>query len=194
MGNVDMLSRRLRQLREEAGLSQSQLADELSVSRGSISYYENGDRTPDVEFLMKAKEYFGVDYEYLLGETSIRNKNDRSGIEKTMDHLSERKSSCIFSILRLLIQCAELYDKIPALDGSEFFEYLTADINQYIEAYKNIPYDLQRYDELCTIKRFLDRIVHTNAPDIIYHVSRLELSKNYTETEKGATYGEHQED
>ncbi len=80
MGNTDTLSRRLRELREETGLSQALLAEELGVSRGSISYYENGDRTPDVDFLSKAKEYFGVDYEYLLGESSIRNHRDRTSI------------------------------------------------------------------------------------------------------------------
>ena len=60
-------SRKLKSLRERAGLNQSQLADKLDVSRGSISFYENKDRIPDVVFLYKVSEYFGVSTDWLLG-------------------------------------------------------------------------------------------------------------------------------
>lgn len=184
MGNIEMLSRRLRELREAAGLSQAQLAEELSVSRGSISYYENGDRTPDVDFLMKAKEYLGVDYEYLLGESAIKNYRDRTNIESTIEHLSDAKRNSIFHFVRLLIQCAELYDSTQAFDSHNFFEMLTADLATYIEAYKNIPYDLERYDERTTMLRFLDRVMHTNIPDIMYQISRYNLLKELRESKE----------
>ena len=58
---------RLRKLRELAGLSQNQLAEKLKVSRGSISFYENMERTPDIEFLCNTADYFGVPVDYLLG-------------------------------------------------------------------------------------------------------------------------------
>lgn len=177
MGNIDTLSRRLRELREETGLSQALLAEELGVSRGSISYYENGDRTPDVDFLSKAKAYFGVDYEYLLGESSIRNHRDRTSIEASIEHLPEGKRNSIFHFVRQLIQCAELYGQTPSLDTAGFFEQLTADITTYIEAYKSIPYDLERYDDRTAMLKFLDKTIHTNVPHIMYSVSRYHLSK-----------------
>lgn len=68
MGNVTKnFGERLKTLREAAELTQQQLAEALKVSRGAISYYENGDRTPDIEFLDCAAEYFGVSLDYLLG-------------------------------------------------------------------------------------------------------------------------------
>ena len=45
---TDMFAKRLKELRETAGLTQEQLAKELKVSRGAISYYEKGGRTPDI--------------------------------------------------------------------------------------------------------------------------------------------------
>ena len=51
---------RIKELRESIGLNQSQLAAELGVSRGSISFYENGDRAPDAAFLYNAAQYFHV--------------------------------------------------------------------------------------------------------------------------------------
>lgn len=62
---------RLRELREEKKLSQAQLAEEMHVSRGSISFYENEDRTPDIEFLNNAAEFFNVSADYLIGRIDV---------------------------------------------------------------------------------------------------------------------------
>lgn len=62
-------ARRLRGLREAAGLTQGELADKLGVSRGSISYYETGERVPDIVFLGRASNYFGVGISFLLGQS-----------------------------------------------------------------------------------------------------------------------------
>ena len=68
--NMDIrqtFAQRLRGLREAAGLTQKELAERLKYSRGSISYYENCDRVPDIEFLMTASEFFCVTPHFLLG-------------------------------------------------------------------------------------------------------------------------------
>lgn len=65
MDSIKIFAERLRTLR--AKTPQEALAKELGVSRGSISFYENGDRTPDADFIVKASRYFGVTADYLLG-------------------------------------------------------------------------------------------------------------------------------
>ena len=70
MSVIEKFSERLRLLRESKGLNQSQLAEKLGVSRGSISYYENKDRIPDIEFLDKTSKFFNVSYDFLLGDRS----------------------------------------------------------------------------------------------------------------------------
>ncbi len=59
-----ILGERITQLRGE--LSQKAFADKLNVSRNTLSRYENGDRTPDAEFLQKLIEEFRVDANWLL--------------------------------------------------------------------------------------------------------------------------------
>jgi len=66
---------RLKLLREEKNLSQAELADKLGMSRGSISFYENCDRTPDIEFLEKASDFFEVSYNFLLGKSEFRSSD-----------------------------------------------------------------------------------------------------------------------
>lgn len=60
---------RLRQLREKAGLLQSEFAERLGVARSSISLYETGDRVPDIRFMDKVIEEFECSYDYLMGKS-----------------------------------------------------------------------------------------------------------------------------
>lgn len=66
-----IFAERLKKLRIEAGLSQDVLAKKLGVSRGSISFYENCDRIPDIIFLVSASSLFGVSPDYLLGISNV---------------------------------------------------------------------------------------------------------------------------
>lgn len=56
-------------LRAERGMSQSDLAEALDVSRQSVSKWETNASTPDLEKLVKLSELFGVTLDELVGRT-----------------------------------------------------------------------------------------------------------------------------
>ena len=112
MNTTEILANRLLRLRSTSGLSQSELADKLCVSRGIISYYENGERTPDVIFLAKIREYFQVDYAYLLGESEIKSNDSRIDFEESIEHLPAPIRACIMEIHKRLLACAEEYETL----------------------------------------------------------------------------------
>jgi len=56
----------LKILRTQKGVSQQKVADYLEITRQAYSNYENGNRDPDNETLLKLGEYFGVSVDYLL--------------------------------------------------------------------------------------------------------------------------------
>ena len=58
---------RLKQLRLERQLSQSELAKNLGVSQRSISSWETGFRQPDFDTLERIARFFEVTQDYLLG-------------------------------------------------------------------------------------------------------------------------------
>lgn len=64
---------RLKQLREEKKLFQSDLAKHLGVSITAITYYENEKRDMSPDTIIKLADYFGVSTDYLLGKSDIRN-------------------------------------------------------------------------------------------------------------------------
>ena len=63
---------RLVELRKEKGLTQSDLADSVNISRGALSLYELGTRKPDYETLVKIADYFNDSVDWLLGRTDNR--------------------------------------------------------------------------------------------------------------------------
>lgn len=58
---------RLRQLREEANLNQTELAHIIGVSRSAIAMYELGEREPDFEVEESLADFFNVPIDYLRG-------------------------------------------------------------------------------------------------------------------------------
>ena len=68
-----MKGNRIKQLREEKGLKQEELAKVLSVAPSTIGMYERDEREPNDSITLKLAEYFEVSTDYLLGKTDIRN-------------------------------------------------------------------------------------------------------------------------
>ena len=57
----------LKSLREDAAVSQKQLADAIGVSQQSINKYENHNIEPDIETMIRIADYFKTSVDYLIG-------------------------------------------------------------------------------------------------------------------------------
>lgn len=62
-----MISEKIRELREKAGFSQSQLAKKLDVTRSSVNAWEIGLSTPTTQYVVALAKLFHVSADYLLG-------------------------------------------------------------------------------------------------------------------------------
>lgn len=63
-----MFGANLKKLREDARLSQEQLAEAIGVSKSTIGMYEQGKRMPNTNTILKdIASYFGVSIDYLVG-------------------------------------------------------------------------------------------------------------------------------
>lgn len=61
---------RLKQLREQRGITQIKLALDLNLNQNSISRYESGERQADYSTLVLLADYFNVSVDYLLNRTN----------------------------------------------------------------------------------------------------------------------------
>ena len=62
-----MYFRRLRDLREDNDLKQTDVADYLGIAQTVYSRYERGYQTIPVEHLIKLADYYNVSTDYILG-------------------------------------------------------------------------------------------------------------------------------
>ena len=58
---------KLKTLRTEAGMTQTELAKRLSITKSVVSYYELQERTPSPDVLIQLADIFHVTTDYLLG-------------------------------------------------------------------------------------------------------------------------------
>lgn len=68
--------KRIRDMREDKDLTQTQLAKEVNVSQRTYSYYENGERTIPPEVLIALAKFYNVSVDYILelSDNPIPNK------------------------------------------------------------------------------------------------------------------------
>lgn len=63
---------RLKDLREDADLTQKELADYLHVKQNTYSQYENGQRQIPIEHLISLARYYHTSTDYILRLTDIK--------------------------------------------------------------------------------------------------------------------------
>ena len=71
-----MLENRIRDLREDADLTQQQIAAAIGITQRKYSYIETGTQPLTDELLVKLANYYQVSIDYLLRQTNnpVRNK------------------------------------------------------------------------------------------------------------------------
>ena len=90
---------RIKEIRQEKNLSQTDIAKALGVTRQAISLYEKGDREPKLETWQKLADFFDVSVSYLQGIGTIR--DPEANINTLKDELYKKISSNISNKLLL---------------------------------------------------------------------------------------------
>lgn len=81
---------RMYELRKQKGLSQEELASRLNVSRQTVSKWENGESSPDMEKLVAISDLFELSLdELVLGKEQIVSEKE-SGKTEVLKELEEK--------------------------------------------------------------------------------------------------------
>ncbi len=62
-----LLSDKIKMLRENAGITQSELAKSLGLTRSAINAWEMGLSVPSTQYITELAKYFNVSTDFLLG-------------------------------------------------------------------------------------------------------------------------------
>lgn len=89
---------RLHSLRTQAGMTQTELAKRLGITKSVVSYYERLERSPSPDVLIQLADIFRVTTDYLLGITHKKtidvtelDEEDMKYLLYTVEFLKTRK-------------------------------------------------------------------------------------------------------
>ena len=97
-----MTADRIKYLREQKGMTQSDLARQLGITRSSVNAWEMGISVPSTQYIVELAGIFRVSTDYLLGVKNAASI-DASGLEegdirlvyRLIDHLREKNKGGI---------------------------------------------------------------------------------------------------
>jgi len=124
---------RIAELRKSKNLSQSDLAQKLCVSNKTISKWECGNGTPDIEMLSKMSKIFGITLDEMVNQTT-KTENPKEKVledkEQSIENKTISKKSLIgmvSSIILTIVLCASIFcyffiPREPIIKTSNFFE------------------------------------------------------------------------
>mgnify|MGYP000211399865 CR=1 FL=1 len=138
-------------LRKENNFTQDKLADELNVSKSTISMYEKGNRMPSYEMLEKIADFFNVDIDYLMGKSDIKRKvsvtphsiisniKERELTHKELLKVQEKESISLISIYLEKNSACSLGEikrgnKVDVIKNGEILK--TYDVELILKAYE----------------------------------------------------------
>lgn len=110
------LSEKIVKLRKNNGLTQEQLAEQLNVSRQSVSKWESGQAAPDIDKIVALGEIFHVTTDYLLKpseldelamKTEMLEKRQQEILEK--DKKRMERQYCIMASVSIYLTAFAVY-------------------------------------------------------------------------------------
>lgn len=117
-------SEKLIQLRKKEGLSQEELSYKLNVTRQTISKWELGQTTPEMDKLSEISNFFGVSVDTLLNESEeISIEDKKVGSESSTNSNSKKVIIIVLSILLFLIIIGFILFKLFLSPFNLFFNF-----------------------------------------------------------------------
>ena len=89
-----MVADRIKNLREQSGMTQSELAKKLGITRSSVNAWEMGISVPSTQYVVELATIFGISTDYILGV------NGTSSV--SVDGLSDKDIELVHALINHL--------------------------------------------------------------------------------------------
>ena len=146
------IGERLLKLRRAKNISQEELANELDVSRQTISKWETDQSLPDSDKIIPLCNYFGITSDELLtGNSNIKEAKEENVKSNFARNIAVAVMLYILSLVALIL-CAAQFDQ-PIIGVSIFFTLIAAGTGLLI--YNGIYYKKESKDKPTTKQKVL---------------------------------------
>ncbi|MBQ6232265.1 MAG: helix-turn-helix domain-containing protein [Clostridia bacterium] len=111
------ISERLKAARQNAGMTQEQVADKIMVSRVTLSHWENGKSLPDIVSLISLSDLYSISLDELM-------KGDPKMTEKVKKDVKEAKDNKrLIRITAILVIAVMLVYGVSIIVGGGFKDF-----------------------------------------------------------------------
>lgn len=124
MMDITALSCRLKELRTEHQLSQSQIGDYLHLTKQGYCHYERGTRVPDLHILQELAKLYNITLETLLEGTipDFKASTKAVGLAEEPSHASKASIKPLTSQQQ---QFLNLFEQLPPTEQEDFLDFLS---------------------------------------------------------------------
>ena len=200
------IAEKLVELRISKGVTQEDVAQNLSISNKTVSKWENGASTPDLPTVIELAKYYGVTTDTLLGLSEDKKQSTTEEIRSLFEGLDRRESVLkAFEAVRALIPAMygtvsqysdDIYDRENVFPSEisyfyrsnislhEFFEFVASseNVNVAVMMLRNKAdfawmNDLNKQTEIVKIFKFLSR---EDALSVLYYIHSTACSESFT--------------
>lgn len=144
----------IRQIRNEKGLTQKQVAEKANIPHTTYSNYENGNRNPNESQIEKISQALGVSSEYLHAVENFKNAETKWR-ERTVETINEYSETLIFKTRTAIIKL----EKENNLDHKKLKiekRKIIKEFRNYADEFKNdlnsVLIDMQKHLEIGDLK------------------------------------------
>ena len=111
------ISERLKEIRQNAGMTQEEVAEKIMVSRVTVSHWENGKSLPDIISLISLSDLYSISLDELM-------KGDPKMTEKVKKDVKEAKDNKrLIRITAILVIAVMLVYGVSILVGGGFKDF-----------------------------------------------------------------------
>lgn len=107
----DVVKKRLKTIRENLKLNQSQFADKLNISQAAISQFEDGKRVPSIETLDKIATTLGMSIQSLLSEENTTDSEKAQLVEDLKAKLENMNNESLIVLNRFVTDWSNAAEK-----------------------------------------------------------------------------------
>ena len=118
--NTYITSQTIKRLREEKGLTQTQLAEQIGVSSKAVSKWETSKGLPDISLIEPLSQALGVSVMELMSGDTVVNKNLSSNILFSKFYVCPVCGNVIHTTWATVISCCGI--TLPPLEAEEIDE------------------------------------------------------------------------
>ena len=111
------ISERLKEIRQNAGMTQEEVAEKIMVSRVTVSHWENGKSLPDIVSLISLSDLYSISLDELV-------KGDSKMTEKVKKDAKEAKNNKrLIGITAILVIAVLLVYGVSIIVGGGFKDF-----------------------------------------------------------------------